>query len=329
MRAGNSRTRIRMIAVALAAEVWESVLQSVSKTLQRRGGKGSGIVDLEAYLFGAFHHRFNRALKKERRRQQTIELVPSGRDLEQLPGARDLKSARDLEHSIQVKEVIQNMDDWTRRAWAAKVYGYTWKEIAEHMGLKRTPGQTAIWACAPQACGPLGVRQMKEQRHASGLHSDVEGKLGVSAGDDFNGSRQVLNEQEEFNQEEKRVLDLLTQGLSREFPNPQRVGCPDSAVLRGIAFRKLRLSEVDRWLEHLSSCSPCYQEFTELRKEAASQRRRTQAWLAVAAVLIFAVAGWLWVRIQHSVQPPKLPFWTSATSLWLADKTQIKRTSAL
>ena len=146
---------------------------------------------------------------------------------------------------------------------------------------------------------------MKGRRHASGLHSDVEGKLGVSAGDDFNGSRQVLNEQEEFNQEEKRVLDLLTRGLSREFPNPQRVGCPDSAVLRGIAFRKLRLSEADRWLEHLSSCSPCYQEFTELRKEATSQRRRTQAWIAVAAVLIFAVAGWLWVRIHHSVQPPE------------------------
>jgi DNA-directed RNA polymerase specialized sigma24 family protein len=123
-------------SVALASEVWESVLQSVSKTLERRAGRGSEIVDLEAYLFGAFHHRFNRALKKERRRQQTIELVPLSRDLEQLPGARDLKSARDLELSIQVKEVIQNMDDWTRRAWAAKVYGYTWKEIAEHMGLK-------------------------------------------------------------------------------------------------------------------------------------------------------------------------------------------------
>ena len=119
----------------MAAEVWEGVLQSVSKTLQRRNGKGSGIVDLEAYLFGAFHHRFNRALKKERRRQETIELVPSSRDLEQLPGARDLKSARDLELSIQVKEVVQNMDDWTRRAWAAKVYGYTWREIAENMGL--------------------------------------------------------------------------------------------------------------------------------------------------------------------------------------------------
>jgi hypothetical protein len=146
---------------------------------------------------------------------------------------------------------------------------------------------------------------MKGRRHASGPHSDVEGKLGVSAGDDCNGSRQVLSEQEEFNQEEKRVLELLTRGLSREFPNPQRVGCPDSAVLRGIAFRKLRLSEVDRWLEHLSSCSPCFQEFSELRNIAASQRRRTQVWIAVAAVLVFTIAVWLWVQIHHSVQPPE------------------------
>jgi len=27
------------------------------------------------------------------------------------------------------------MDDWTRRVWAAKQYGYTWREIAEYIGL--------------------------------------------------------------------------------------------------------------------------------------------------------------------------------------------------
>ena len=144
---------------------------------------------------------------------------------------------------------------------------------------------------------------MNEQRRAGGLRPDSGGKLGTSEESNFNEGRQGLSEQEEFNKEEKRVLDLLTQGLSREFPNPQRVGCPDSAVLRGIAFRKLRLAEVEPWLEHLNSCSPCFQEFTELRKQAASQRRRTQFWLAAAAVLIFAVAGWLWMRTQHSVQP--------------------------
>ena len=115
------------------------------------------------------------------------------------------------------------------------------------------------------------------------------------------GSRQVLKAQEEFNGEEKRILDLLGRGLSRDFPNPQRVGCPDSAVLRGIALHKVPLSEADRWLDHFSSCSPCFQEFTQFRKQAVD-RRRTQIWLAAAAVFIFAVAGWFWVRTRPPAQ---------------------------
>jgi hypothetical protein len=71
------------------------------------------------------------------------------------------------------------------------------------------------------------------------------------------------------------MLDLLARALSREFSIPQRVGRPDSTVLRGIAFRKLRLTEIQQWLDHLSSCSPCYQEFNELCKRAVSQRRDT------------------------------------------------------
>ena len=113
--------------------------------------------------------------------------------------------------------------------------------------------------------------------------------------------RRVLKQQEEFNAEEKRILDLLGRGLSEDFPNAQRVGCPDSAILKGIALHKVPLAEADRWLDHFSSCSPCFQEFTQFRKQAVD-RRRTQVWLAAAAVLIFAVAGWLWVRTRPSVQ---------------------------
>src|ERR1700691_607515 len=115
------------------------------------------------------------------------------------------------------------------------------------------------------------------------------------------GSRLVLKAQEEFNGEEKRILDLLGKGLFRDFPNPQRVGCPDSTMLRGIAAHKVPLSEADRWLTHFSSCSPCFQEFTQFRKQAVN-RRRTQIWLAAAAVFLFAVAGWFWVLPRPQVQ---------------------------
>jgi hypothetical protein len=89
---------------------------------------------------------------------------------------------------------------------------------------------------------------------------------------------------------------LLAHGLSREFPNPQRIGCPSPAILRDIALHKLPLSEADPWLDHLSSCSPCFRDFTEFRTQVASGRRRIQAWVAVAAAVLIAVAGWVWLR---------------------------------
>ena len=121
--------------VALAAEVWEKVLRSVSKTLEECFWKESGIANLEAYLAGAFYHRFNRALRKERRRQETIELVPSSWDLDQFPGALDGNAQPDLERSVQVKEALENMDDWTRGVWTARQYGYSWRKIAKYLGV--------------------------------------------------------------------------------------------------------------------------------------------------------------------------------------------------
>jgi len=102
--------------------------------------------------------------------------------------------------------------------------------------------------------------------------------------------------------EEKRILDVLARGLSREFPNPERVGCPDSSILRGIASHKLPLSQAAPWFDHLSACSPCFQDFNKFRREAAGQRRRIQVWLAAAAVLLFAFGGLLWVRSRPSGQ---------------------------
>jgi len=97
-------------------------------------------------------------------------------------------------------------------------------------------------------------------------------------------------------------LDVLARGLSREFPNPERVGCPDSSILRGIASHKLQLAQAAPWFDHLSACSPCFQDFNKFRREAAGQRRRIQVWLAAAAVLVFVVGGLLWVRSRPSGQ---------------------------
>ena len=60
---------------------------------------------------------------------------------------------------------------------------------------------------------------------------------------------------------EERFLKVLGRGLLKEFPNPVRTGCPPPEVLQRIAAHDMPLSEAEKWLDHLTSCSPCYSDF--------------------------------------------------------------------
>ncbi len=111
-----------------------------------------------------------------------------------------------------------------------------------------------------------------------------------------------LSSESQSNAADKRLLDILRQGLATEFPNPERIGCPGNALLKGIAQGNVSLTEAEPWLDHLGSCSPCFQEFKEFRRQSAMQRRRVLTWVATAAVLLVAVGGWLLVRGRHSVK---------------------------
>jgi len=120
-------------AIVLATDVWEALLRSVAKTMQRSEVKNWQPLNLDAYLFGAFNHRFNRAVSKERRRRQ--KHLPLGRYLERSRSAVDSAAAADLDRAIQIKEAVESMDEWTRRVWMARRYGLSWKEIAKYLEL--------------------------------------------------------------------------------------------------------------------------------------------------------------------------------------------------
>jgi hypothetical protein len=92
-------------------------------------------------------------------------------------------------------------------------------------------------------------------------------------------------------------LDALGRGLLKEFPNPGRSGCPGSDILNRIASKTMPLAEAEKWLNHLGSCSPCYKDFSELRKVREVQRRRTL--LAIAASILVAVGIASWVLVQR------------------------------
>jgi len=64
-----------------------------------------------------------------------FQYLPSTRDLEVLRQAHDSKAARDIERSAQAKEAVQNLDEWPRKVWIARKYGYSFPEIASFFGM--------------------------------------------------------------------------------------------------------------------------------------------------------------------------------------------------
>jgi hypothetical protein len=104
------------------------------------------------------------------------------------------------------------------------------------------------------------------------------------------GKHDVLSKQEEQRLIEAGRRVLLNGG----FPNPERAGCPESEVLKAIAFRRMPLTEATQYIGHVGSCSPCFIEYAKFQRDA--QRRKTlQFVLASAALLILAaIGGWAW-----------------------------------
>jgi len=87
--------------------------------------------------------------------------------------------------------------------------------------------------------------------------------------------------------------DIVQQAILREFPNPERKGCPGTEVLRELASRPRPVRDAP-W-EHVTHCSPCFREFLDLRTEAKQRlelehRRAIRRRTALAAIAA-AVAG--------------------------------------
>ncbi len=92
----------------------------------------------------------------------------------------------------------------------------------------------------------------------------------------------------------KQVRDVVALGKQTSknaFPNPLREDCPNSSTLRAMAYRDPRLTLKDLPVSHVVTCSPCFQEYTRLRRLSVLMRsiRVTAASLAVLAVLFAAV----------------------------------------
>jgi hypothetical protein len=71
---------------------------------------------------------------------------------------------------------------------------------------------------------------------------------------------------------EAQPLSWLQEAILRDFPNPERTGCPGTAVIRDIAKRSVRLEIVEGadW-DHIMRCSPCYREFLDINDKLRTE----------------------------------------------------------
>ena len=87
-----------------------------------------------------------------------------------------------------------------------------------------------------------------------------------------------------------RVRKELQESALREFPNPERVGCPDAETLAGMSRRIIQMTQDQ--LHHVTHCSPCFQTFLAIRQEMRQRRvmRIRIAAVACAAAIVLGVA---------------------------------------
>lgn len=116
----------------------------------------------------------------------------------------------------------------------------------------------------------------------------------------------------------KPTFDPIEEAYLHGHPNPERLECPGSDVLRQLAAKAIPISHPA--CTHVTRCSPCFQEFRAFEKEMVNHRRHRmiismrQVGVAAAFVLV-AILGLLTFRHSNNreqhVQAAMLNFATS------------------
>ena len=64
---------------------------------------------------------------------------------------------------------------------------------------------------------------------------------------------------------EKDLIGAFENVIHRDFPNPERVGCPGHEVLAQLACLPAD-PQISHLFEHVRKCAPCFDELKQLRK---------------------------------------------------------------
>jgi len=79
-----------------------------------------------------------------------------------------------------------------------------------------------------------------------------------------------------FSEEEEEFGENFRRFLVQRHPNPERIGCPDSSILRDIAFRrKIAPETIEKVVAHTMKCSECSRDALDYVAEYEEHKQAT------------------------------------------------------
>lgn len=91
-------------------------------------------------------------------------------------------------------------------------------------------------------------------------------------------------------QAERRLIKIATEAITNDFPNPERLLCPESTALRAIARRQLSIPDAEDAIDHIATCAPCFDEYNRHRRRYLLVRRARLALVFLAGIVAISVA---------------------------------------
>jgi hypothetical protein len=98
--------------------------------------------------------------------------------------------------------------------------------------------------------------------------------------------------------DERKLLEILEQSSLHDYPNPDRVGCPETSFLHTLAFDRKSILISDARLDHVAHCSPCFRQFVGFRKQAGWRKGFHRA-IAIAAMVLLTLGLSIYFAISR------------------------------
>jgi hypothetical protein len=101
---------------------------------------------------------------------------------------------------------------------------------------------------------------------------------------------------------EKNLLRAAAQSARSHYEISDRLSCPDTNALKLLAARRASTMQSPDMIDHISTCSPCFAEYSRLR--IVHKRMRILSGIAAVAVVLFVGFAINWLRTPGSHSQP-------------------------